>query len=467
MNSLQQESIESGLFSNDLWSHQEKAVCEIENSFSSGIHAVCCQMPTGSGKSRVIRQIVENHSQSKKIIYIIAHRESLVNQLSNEVSEAGIRHGIIAAGRPYLRYRVQVCSMQTLVRRLDKIEEPDMLIIDEVHHAMAGSYLKIIQRYPDAKILGLTATPARLSGEPLSDIFQKLITGPQSFELIEKGILCPFDYYAPNDVDMSGVTKRAGEYNTSESDKRTDTKKIIGSVIGHYERLARGLPAIYCFSSINVAEHYAQAFREAGYRAIAVHSKMTGAQDKIDGLKNGTLDILCQVEMLSEGVDVKGAIVLGMVRPTASTVICLQQWGRVLRSAPGKEKAIIIDHVSNFERHGLPDDFREWSLDGKIKRQEGSEYKRCPKCQRPVNQTARECPYCGYIWQVEQVVQAIPEEAEGDLVKIADARTRRNSVVVAVARSAQNMHQACKIAQSSGYKYGYGVYIWKKILKKS
>ena len=454
---------------NDLWEHQQKAVEEIESAWASGIRSVCQQAPTGAGKTRILRKIIDNHAKTKKIIYIIAHRESLVQQLSDELEKIGIRHGIIKSGTPYIRYRTQVCSMQTLVRRLDKLEEADMIIIDECHHIMSNSYLKILEHWPDALVLGVTATPSRLSGEPLSDVFQKLIPGPQPSELMEKGVLCNYDYYAPDDVDMTGARHQQGDFKKSEAQERSDNKKVIGSILEHYKKLADHEPAICCCVSIEHAEHVAEQFCNAGYRAVAIHSKMSGSYESaINGLRTGEVEILCQVEVLSEGVDIKGAKVLIMARPTESIVIFLQQVGRVLRSAPGKEKAIIIDHVSNFTRHGLPDDFRIWSLDGKIKKQEASEYKRCPQCQRPVPLSARQCPYCGFSWkEAEKAERDIPKEHAGELVNILERRKQQNDFVLAIMRQAISLAHAVEIAKKHGKTSKQAWFVWVKMMKKS
>ena len=161
-----------------LWPHQEQAVTEIETAWKNKIKSVCLQLSTGGGKTRIIRTIVDNHAQSKKVIYVIAHRSTLVRQLSDELTEGGIKHGIVQAGCPYIKYRVQVCSIQTLVRRIDKLPEPEIIIIDECHHSRSNTYQQIIKVWKNALMLGVTATPRRPDGKPMSDIFQKLVIGP-------------------------------------------------------------------------------------------------------------------------------------------------------------------------------------------------------------------------------------------------------------------------------------------------
>src|SRR5574344_289759 len=218
--------------------YQLDAVSQIERYWSEGKQAVLCQLPTGGGKSRIIRQIVDDYAQSKKVIYLIAHRQTLVEQLSNEIKEADIKHGIIQAGMPYIRYRVQVCSMQTLVRRLDKLAEPEIVIIDETHHIKSNSYLGIIRHWPNAKLLGMTATPQRIDGKGFDDIFDELILGPSMRDLITAGYLSDYEYYAPASVDMDGVHQVGGDYNAKESVDRVDRKVITGSAVEHYRKYA-------------------------------------------------------------------------------------------------------------------------------------------------------------------------------------------------------------------------------------
>ncbi|MGE4526392.1 MAG: DEAD/DEAH box helicase family protein [Sphaerochaeta sp.] len=447
--------------------YQIDAVAKIEKHWSEGKQAVLCQLPTGGGKSRIIRQIVDDYSQSKKVIYLIAHRNTLVNQLSKEVSEAGIKHGIIQAGSPYIRYRVQVCSMQTLVRRLDKMAEPEIIITDECHHIRSNSYMNILNKWPNANILGMTATPQRIDGKGFDDIFDELILGPSMKDLIAAGFLSDYEYYAPAIVDMEGVKKTGGDYNAKESVDRVDRKVITGSAVEHYRRYADHQPAIASCVSIAHSEHVAQEFRYAGYKAIAVNSTMDQMQVQraINGLKDGTTEILTQCEMLGEGVDIPAATCLIGLRPTASLTIYLQHCGRVLRRAPGKDKAIILDHVGNWQRFGLPDDDREWTLEGKKKgAKESSKYKRCPECLRPVAVSARKCQWCGYVWMYE-AQERIPTEVEGTLVSVKDRKDDENQDLYrAIARGAHNLKQAIKVAESMGYKHTSAFYVWTQLL---
>ena len=443
--------------------YQLDAVAKIEKYWSEGKQAVLCQLPTGGGKSRIIRQIVDDYAQSKKVIYLIAHRQTLVEQLSNEIKEADIKHGIIQAGMPYIRYRVQVCSMQTLVRRMDKLAEPEIIVIDEIHHVKSNSYMNILRHWPNAKLLGMTATPQRIDGKGFDDIFDELILGPTMRDLITAGYLSDYEYYAPASVDMDGVHQVGGDYNAKESVDRVDRKVITGSAVEHYRRYADHQPAIASCVSIAHSEHVAQEFRDAGYRAIAVNSRMDQLEVKraIAGLKDGTTEILTQCEMLGEGVDIPAATCLIGLRPTASLVIYLQHCGRVLRKAKGKDKAIILDHVGNWSRFGLPDDEREWKLEGKPKgAKEPSKYKRCPECLRPVLVSAKKCDFCGYVWEY-YAKERMPTEVDGQLVSIKEVKPEDvQDLMRMISRKAHNLKEAIKIAKDLGYKHTSAYHIW-------
>ena len=178
------------MFDADLWPHQNKAVKEIFDLWFEGYKSICYQLGTGGGKSRIIRTIVNNHAAGKNVIYIVAHRKNLVKQLSDEISEVGIKHGIIGNGAPYIKYRVQVCSINTLYRKVETLPYPDLIIVDESHHYTSKTFRKIFDVWSDALVCGFTATPRRPDGTPLKDIFEKLILGPTNKELIRDGFLC-------------------------------------------------------------------------------------------------------------------------------------------------------------------------------------------------------------------------------------------------------------------------------------
>lgn len=371
---------------------------------------------------------------------------------------------------------IQVASVQTLVRRIDKYAEPDLLIIDEAHHSVAGSWAKIIKAWPNTKILGVTATPTRLDGRGLGaqggGPFDELVIGPSVGELIDAGYLTQPVVYAPQTVDMEGVKVRAGDYDKGETARRVDKAFITGSAVEHYRRLCPGVPAIAFCASIEHARHVAEEFRAAGFRAECIDGSLSDMERRgvIESLGSGGLDVLTSCEIVSEGTDIPvvGAAIL--LRPTASLGLFLQQVGRALRPYPGKENTIILDHVGNCLRHGLPDDDREWSLAGierrgrKKKNQEPPiDIRRCPRCFM-VHRPAPICPSCGHVY--ESKVRQI-EQKDGELKQIdtAEREARRREINRAAAQ-AKTLEELYEVAKKFGFKKGWAWFRWNARQKR-
>lgn len=469
--------MDNNLFS--LWPHQELAVAEVERAWSEGIQSIIVQVPTGGGKSRIIRQIVDNHSRSKRVIYVVVHASALVEQLSEELHDAGIRHGIIKSGFPMLMYRVQVCSIATLKNRMDRLPDPGIIIHDESHHARASTHKAVYDYWPNALRLGFTATPRRTDGKSLADLFQLIIPGPQTRELIDGGYLADFDYYAPDEIDATGVHHRAGEYVASELEAKVNKREITGDAIENYRKYADHQPAIVCCATIKHALDVAEQYREAGYKALAVHSKMPKEQIKAakDGLKSGALELLVQVDLLGEGVDIRGAACLQMLRHTDSLIVFLQQCGRVLRKH-GEKRAVILDHVGNWTRHGLPDDPRTWTLEPAPETETGlSKYKRCPECLHPVAKTARTCKHCGYEFggtQNDTSEDRTPQQKDGELVDVRALRAMKeldhaskSDLIIKIRHEARTLKDAVEIAREVGVDHRAAWVIWTKTIGRS
>jgi superfamily II DNA or RNA helicase len=286
-------------------------------------------------------------------------------------------------------------------------------------------------------------------------------------ELIDAGFLSDYDYFAPSSIDMSGVHRRGGDYVTSETEEKVG-RKIVGDAVDHYRRHSDHKPAIVSCASIAHADSVARQFADAGYRAKAVHSELDQdeIQAAIDGLKTGEIELLMQCELLGEGIDIPGASVLIGLRPTASVVVFLQHVGRVLRRANGKGRAIILDHVSNWERHGLPDDPRHWSLDGigAGVDQGESKYKRCPDCMRPIAKALRKCPHCGHEWIMADAPPRMPDQVAGELVAIRSGDTRvtadYETIKKMIIEKAGSLKEAVDIAVSVGGNNRQAWYIW-------
>ena len=447
----------------------------LRREYATGAKAVLYQAPTGSGKTVLFSHIADGAAARGKRIAVVVHRQELLDQCSRALHALELDHGIVAAGRhPSLTHRVMVCSAQTLVRRLGRMPAFDLLVLDEAHHATAGTWRKIIDAQPQARLLGVTATPLRLDGRGLGSacggVFDRLVVGPTCAGLIEQGYLSPFTVYAPpSTLDLSGVRKQAGDYARGQLAERVDRPKIIGDAVAHYERLCKGAPAIAFCATVAHAEHTAEQFRAHGFRAESIDGTLSPAirRQRIEALGHGHLNVLTSCEIVSEGTDIPVVAVAILLRPTQSLGLYLQQVGRALRPAPGKERALILDHVGNVARHGFPDDERDWSLDGlrQAKAKEPVESVRtCESCYAAFRPVLAACPICGASYQPK--AREI-EQAEGDLQEITaaqrEAMQRQRRVEVG---RAQTLDDLLAVAERRGYNSGWAYHIWRARQRK-
>jgi DNA repair protein RadD len=386
----------------ELRPYQVDLVNRLRQSYRAGHRAPLLQLATGAGKTVVFCEVARGaHARGNRVL-VVAHRRELVKQASAKLVWAGVPHGIIAAGFPAAANQlVQVASIQTIVRRLDALQEFDLIVFDECHHCRAAQWGRLIECQPGAKLLGVTATPARLDGKGLGvdagSVFDDLIIGPTTAELIDGKYLSPVRCFSPaRRIDLRGIHVQAGDYIASELAAVVDTASITGDAVDDYRRRADRQPAIAFCATIAHAEHVAEAFRDAGYRSLCVHGKLPARQRDalIAGLGNGEIEVLTSCDLISEGLDVPaiGAVIL--LRPTKSLVLHRQQIGRGMRLATGKDALFVNDHVGNCIRHGLPTIEPEWTLDG-VQPGDAPTWG-CPQCEciNPLGSSI--CANCGY-----------------------------------------------------------------------
>lgn len=411
-----------------LRNYQQSLAGDTRRAFSTGKNRPLICLPTGGGKTVVFSYIASNASLKGNRVWIIAHRKELIRQAGNTLAEFGVSHGVIKSGvAPSPKELVHVASVQTLVGKIGKIEAPDLIIIDEAHHAISGSYRKILDAYPLAKVIGVTATPCRLDGRGLGDVFDALILGPPLAWLTENGFLSPARYFAPPvTADLSKVKVTRGDFDAAELEAAMNKPTITGDAVTHYQRLCDGQPMLVFCVSVQHAQDVAREYRAAGYRAAHVDGNLSDEDrdDRIQGLATGKYQIITSCELIGEGLDVPVCVAAQLLRPTQSLVLHLQQIGRVLRKSEGKEYAVILDHVGNCQRHGLAADEREWSLDGKKfqKRKDDDPeifVRSCPEC-FSAHKPVPECPYCGFIYPAKPRTKA--EIKAGELEELLAVR---------------------------------------------
>jgi superfamily II DNA or RNA helicase len=399
--------------------------CEaIRGAFSSGSKSPLYVLPTGGGKTVVLSHIVKAAVGKGARVLVLVHRRELLEQSMRALSREGLEVGAIAPGFPASSHVVQVGSVQTVARRLSKLR-PDaftLIVIDEAHHAVAGSWQKLLQHFQGAKRLGVTATPARLDGRGLAGSFDVMVQGPSARELERAGYLARSVVYAPPiGFNAAAVRTRMGEYDLDEAGKQVSSVRALGDVVQHYQQLLTGGTAIAFCCTVKHAEAVAETFVAAGVSSESIDGSMTWEQreDKLRRLERGELKVLTSCMLIGEGVDVPSVNGCILLRPTKSLSLFLQMVGRCLRPAAGKDRAIVLDHVGNYERHGHHMDRREWTLEEGVKKREGRETGPslwvCPSCYCNVESRVVECPECGHVRprQERQVIQV-----DGELVQL-------------------------------------------------
>lgn len=433
--------------------YQTRDVARIREAFRKHSRVVY-QAPTGSGKTVLFCHLAQAAVARGTRVCILVHRRELLKQASAKLRDNGVHHGVISPDHPHSDALVHVASKDTLARRAGY--EFDWFIVDESHHIVAPTYKSIIG---DTPVLGVTATPCRLSGAGLGTVFEHMVVGPTVRELIGQGHLSRFKYLGPPcRVNMKQVKSHHGDWDREQAANLLDNPAMNGDVIKHYAKHLNGMPAIAFCSTVAHAESVAEQFRASGYRAESVDGKMPNdvRDDRIRAIGDGRLNVLTSCELIGEGLDVPLVYGALLIRPTKSLSVFLQQIGRVLRPAPGKE-SVILDHVGNYLRHGLPDMDRTWTLDaGAGKEKCDEKIKQCPVCFF-VHDPAPECPNCGYMYKVEKKTVRQMKYNDADLaeIRITDEEAR---TLLSKARTLQQFHDAAKL---TGKKPGWAFMKWK------
>lgn len=342
------------------------------------MRSVMLQMPTGTGKTRLFASIARDIfdygvsiNKTFKVL-ILAHRKELIEQISDHIGQKySLVHGlIIAQNIEQKRYSMQVGSVPTLCHRLDRWRDKnfDVIIIDEAHHVKAKSYKKIIDLFPNAKILGVTATPYRLNHAGFRPEFDDLIVSPSVSEFIRHGYLCEYDYYSirPNSVLQKEIDTMKldfeGDYKESEMMGVMDRDYIRADILNSYVRYAGGKKAIIYTINKEHSLHLAEKFNTAGIVSAAIDSETprNKRDELVNRFREGEIQVLFNVNIFSEGFDCPDVEVIQLARPTKSLSMYLQQVGRGLRPADGKEKLIILDNVGLYNKFGFPSARRKW-----------------------------------------------------------------------------------------------------------
>jgi superfamily II DNA or RNA helicase len=379
--------------------YQSRDLSRLRAEYMRGARRVCYQAPTGSGKTILFVDLVRRITTTRdQCAAVVVHRQELVDQTCGALTAAGLAHGVIAAGYPENPDApVQVAMVQTLANRLDRLSGVDFLVVDEAHHAVAPTWRAIFAAAPRARVLGVTATPERLDGAGLKELFDVLVVGPLVVELIADSWLSPFVVFAPERlINLRGLRSVGGDYAAGELAKRMSVGYVLDDALAEYRKHLAGQTAICFCTTIAHSQAVARFFRAAGVRVQHLDGDTPRAERQalIKALATGEVQIVTNCNLISEGLDVPSVGGVILLRPTKSLALHLQQIGRALRPVPGK-RAVILDHSGNCLRLGLPDVEHRWSLEGRPGKPGKPLCRRCPECGAVIPIAARDCPECG------------------------------------------------------------------------
>lgn len=406
--------------------YQLQAVADVEAALRDH-RSVVLSLPTGAGKTQVAADLIR---RANRPTLFVAHLRELIAQAAARLRSFDVPCGIIMGGHPRTAEPVQVASIQSLARR--PLPPTDLLVIDEAHRACSQTYRNLLNLLPSTPTVGLTATPFRLDGKGLRDIFAHLVTGPRSADLCAEGYLVPAAVLVPPGPDLRDVKIRAGEFAQDALAAAVNTSKLVGDVVTHFLRYARG-PAIGFASGVDHSRALVAACCAAGIAA----EHLDGGTDHderaavLARLRAGQTRLVFNADLFGEGFDLPTIETVVLARPTASLGLFLQQIGRGARPAPAKKNFVVLDHAGNYARFfdrltprwfgtDVAIDLVGVTLDGppaKKPRETDPAARRCPACFMLNPPDAGTCWSCGAVLPVA-VRKPPPKPVAAELVPL-------------------------------------------------
>ena len=448
--------------------YQADVIARVRERIAAGQRRVLLVAPTGAGKTVIAASFVRDALAEGKRVLFLAHRRELITQAARKLHELGCDHGVLLPGHATrLHVRLQIASVATLHARavrshLVELPPADTIVLDEAHHVRARTYLRLLEQYPAAIVLGLTATPVRGDGRGLGNVFNTMVECPAISQLIGGGYLVPTRVYAPTEPDLKGVQIQAGDYAEAQLAERMDRPKLVGDVVEHWLRLAQGRKTVVFATGVQHSVHLRDEFRRSDIMAEHIDGATPPEQRDaiLAQLAAGRIEVVTNAMILTEGWDQPDVSCLILARPTKSLGLYRQMVGRVLRPFPGKTDALILDHAGATLIHGYAEDNIEWALDTDRRAVNHSQAARgrsgattlttCPECSA-IRNAGDACPRCG--WQPARRAAPVAV-ADGDLVE-----TRRGGGAVPPAHSPGAKEgfyrQLLWIAREKNYKAGW------------
>ena len=401
----------------ELRKYQLESVEATRNLFRQGYKRVLTVLPCGAGKTVEFAYMCSRH---KGYVWFLVHRRELIDQADDTFTYNNID-----------KNNVMINMVQTVTRHINDYKKPTMIIFDEAHHSTSKTWTRIIEAFPDVPIVGLTATPCRLDGKPLGDIYQAMTVGISARELIEQGYLSKYDYYAPKiNLEDANWEIKGSDYDMQSVESSFDKAAIYGDVLKYVDPNRKTI--IYCPTIKFSKQLQANIPNSVHFDADTPKEERKRI---VEDFKSGKIRCLLNVDLIGEGFDCPDCDTVILLRPTMSTALYIQQSMRCLRPAPNK-KAIIYDLVGNVFRHGLPDDDRNWSLTKRIRHHKNKDelkIRECKNCFRVYKGNNSICPYCGF--DNGKTKKEIEMEQKAELERITELKKKEERMEVGRCRT--------------------------------
>lgn len=456
--------------------YQTQGLRDLRNAVASGYRSPLYVLPTGGGKTAVAVSLISQAVEKGKSALFLAPRRELIYQTCERLYSGEIEHGVIMSGeRPSFMPQVQVACVPTLYTRADRDERfrlppAQLVLVDEAHIGIGGRAQEVIQHYQQAGsvVVGLTATPARTDGRGLGTIYDTMVQGPTVRELIDQGYLVPPRYFVGTSPDRSGVDVQGGDYNQGQLGRRADDVTLIGDVVSNWARLASDRQTFVFAVNVAHSRHLCERFLEIGVAAEHIDGKTENEERKAiqRRLREGKTQVLCNCEVMTYGVDFPPVSCIVLAKSTKSVTRGTQMVGRGMRTHPGKEDLLVLDHAGVIEDIGFVDDPMPWSLNGKEKIQDRKaaepkeqKYIECGDCGATFR-AAKQCPNCGH--EMGATYSKAIEALEAELQEIRRGEAKKKAREWTMEQKAVFYGELKGHAQKKGYQMGWAAHAYKE-----
>ena len=437
--------------------YQLELIDGVYNSLRQGNKKIMVQSPAGSGKSVTMSEIAKRATDKGNRVLFVVHRRELVNQIKQTFKLNNVNMQLCHVG-----------MIQTVTNQVKRggVEKPSIILVDEAHHGLAKTYTRIYEAFPDSIVLGFTATSWRMAKKGFTDVFDDLILGKTVQWLIDNNRLAPFKYYSKKLINTENLKRNStGDY-SNDSIELAMESTIFGDVVDNYRKFADNKKTIVYTHSVESSKQVADRFVSEGYTAMQVDGKTPKAEREfaMQQFRSGAIRILVNAELYGEGVDVPDCECVVLVRPTESLTLFIQQTMRAMRYMPGKQ-AIIIDHVGNYTRHGLPTTDHDWTEYFKGNKKKAKEntvvVRECENCFGVYQGNTAECPHCGYVHVVERTNEELEVDETAELEEITEADVI--TLDFREPKDCKNMQELYDLAKHRNYKPGWAYHQGKML----